>query len=112
MHIVSVVISARATIFRHHLKTAFLLIQSKAGFLREWTAEPGLQNGRNKKQKNRKTKGVIMNNQNGNGIKKALFDPEDAVILLLDHQAGLFQTVKDIGVLELRANTIALAKLA
>jgi nicotinamidase-related amidase len=31
--------------------------------------------------------------------------------LLLDHQTGLFQTVKDIGVMELRANTIALAKL-
>lgn len=53
-----------------------------------------------------------MNDQNENGIQKALFDPADAVILLLDHQAGLFQTVKDIGVLELRANTVALAKLA
>jgi hypothetical protein len=53
-----------------------------------------------------------MNNQNGNSIKKALFDPSDAVVLLLNHQAGLFQTVKDIGVLELRANTVALAKLA
>jgi nicotinamidase-related amidase len=31
--------------------------------------------------------------------------------LLLDHQTGLFQTVKDIGVMELRANTTALAKL-
>jgi nicotinamidase-related amidase len=64
------------------------------------------------KQKSPETKGEIMNNQNGNGFKKALFDPSDAVILLLDHQAGLFQTVKDIGVLELRTNTIALAKLA
>ena len=53
-----------------------------------------------------------MNNQNGNRTYKALFDPEDAVILLLDHQAGLLQTVKDIGVLELRTNTVALAKLA
>jgi nicotinamidase-related amidase len=32
-------------------------------------------------------------------------------MLLLDHQTGLFQTVKDIGVMELRANTTALAKL-
>jgi nicotinamidase-related amidase len=31
---------------------------------------------------------------------------------LLDHQAGLFQTVKDISVAELRANTTMLAKLA
>ena len=41
----------------------------------------------------------------------ALLDPSDTVILLLDHQAGLFQTVKDISVTELRANTM-LAKLA
>ena len=33
-------------------------------------------------------------------------------MLLLDHQTGLFQTVKDISVAELRANTSMLAKLA
>jgi nicotinamidase-related amidase len=43
---------------------------------------------------------------------KALFDPTDVVILLLDHQAGLFQTVKDISIDKLRANTTMLAKLA
>jgi nicotinamidase-related amidase len=42
----------------------------------------------------------------------ALIDPSDTVILLLDHQSGLFQTVKDISVSELRANVIMLAKLA
>ena len=42
----------------------------------------------------------------------ALLDPSDTVILLLDHQTGLFQTVKDISVAELRANVIMLAKLA
>src|SRR6185369_7536475 len=42
----------------------------------------------------------------------ALLDASDTVILLLDHQAGLFQTVKDISVAELRSNTIMLAKLA
>ena len=42
----------------------------------------------------------------------ALLDPSDTVILLLDHQAGLFQTVKDIGVAELRSNVVMLAKLA
>lgn len=42
----------------------------------------------------------------------ALLDPSDTVILLLDHQAGLFQTVKDIGIAELRANVVMLAKLA
>lgn len=46
------------------------------------------------------------------GGGKALIDTSDTVILLLDHQAGLFQTVKDISVAELRANTIMLAKLA
>jgi nicotinamidase-related amidase len=42
----------------------------------------------------------------------ALLDPSDTVILLLDHQAGLFQTVKDISIAELRANTTLLAKIA
>jgi len=46
------------------------------------------------------------------GGGKALLDSYDAVILLLDHQTGLFQTVKDIGVAELRSNTVMLAKLA
>lgn len=53
-----------------------------------------------------------MSNQKTNGAGKALFDPADAVILLLDHQAGLFQTVKDISVSQLRTNTTMLAKLA
>jgi nicotinamidase-related amidase len=42
----------------------------------------------------------------------ALLDATDTVFLLLDHQSGLFQNVKDIGVAELRANTAALAKVA
>jgi len=46
------------------------------------------------------------------GGGKALINPADTVLLLLDHQSGLFQTVKDISVAELRANTTALAKLA
>jgi nicotinamidase-related amidase len=41
-----------------------------------------------------------------------LIDPSDTVILLLDHQSGLFQTVKDISVAELRTNTVILAKVA
>jgi nicotinamidase-related amidase len=46
------------------------------------------------------------------GGGQALLDPSDTVILLLDHQTGLFQTVKDISVAELRANTTLLAKVA
>jgi nicotinamidase-related amidase len=46
------------------------------------------------------------------GGGRALLDPTDTVFLLLDHQAGLFQSVKDISVAELRANTTMLAKLA
>lgn len=46
------------------------------------------------------------------GGGQALLDPSDSVILLLDHQAGLFQTVKDISVAELRTNTAVLARLA
>ena len=46
------------------------------------------------------------------GGGRALLDPADTVLLLLDHQSGLFQTVKDITVSELRANVVMLAKLA
>ena len=46
------------------------------------------------------------------GGGKALLDTSDTAILLLDHQAGLFQTVKDIDVAELRRNVVMLAKLA
>lgn len=42
----------------------------------------------------------------------ALMDPNDTVILLLDHQSGLFQTVKDIPVADLRRNVTMLARLA
>ena len=41
-----------------------------------------------------------------------LIDPADTAILLLDHQNGLFQTVKDVPVAELRTNVVVLAKLA
>jgi len=46
----------------------------------------------------------------GGGV--ALLDPADSVVLLLDHQTGLFQTVKDISVDDLRRNVVVLAKLA
>jgi nicotinamidase-related amidase len=46
----------------------------------------------------------------GGGV--ALMNPADTLFLLLDHQAGLFQVVKDISVSELRANVAMLAKLA
>lgn len=42
----------------------------------------------------------------------ALLDPSDTVILLLDHQTGLFQTVKDVEVDDLRRNVVMLMKLA
>ncbi len=43
---------------------------------------------------------------------KTLLDPADTVILLLDHQSGLFQAVKDVPVAELRTNAVILAKVA
>ena len=39
------------------------------------------------------------------GGGKALMNAEDSALLLLDHQSGLFQTVKDITIAELRAGT-------
>ena len=38
------------------------------------------------------------------GGGKALINVDDVALLLLDHQTGLFQTVKDISVAEMRAH--------
>jgi nicotinamidase-related amidase len=46
------------------------------------------------------------------GGGKALINVDDTALLLLDHQTGLFQTVKDITVAELRANVMALTRIA
>jgi len=46
------------------------------------------------------------------GGGKALMNVDDTALLFLDHQAGLFQTVKDITVAELRANVMALTRIA
>ena len=46
------------------------------------------------------------------GGGKALINPSDAVILLLDHQSGLVQVSKDIGAADLRNNVSAVAKVA
>lgn len=39
-------------------------------------------------------------------------DPDNAAMLLIDHQSGLFNTVRDLNVRELRANAVTLAKVA
>jgi nicotinamidase-related amidase len=49
---------------------------------------------------------------NGKERPKNMIDPDDAVMLLIDHQSGLFQTVKDMEVTVLRANVVTLAKVA
>ncbi|AXB76664.1 isochorismatase family protein [Novosphingobium sp. P6W] len=41
----------------------------------------------------------------------ALLDSSDTLVLLLDHQSGLFQTVKDIPVADLRRNVEMIARL-
>jgi nicotinamidase-related amidase len=53
-----------------------------------------------------------LSRQPSEAAAKALLDPHDAVLLLLDHQTGLFQTVKDVPVDDLRRNTVVLAKIA
>jgi nicotinamidase-related amidase len=55
-----------------------------------------------------RTKSSVLSTGGG----QALIDTSDSVILLLDHQAGLFQTVKDIPVADLRRNVEMIAKLA
>jgi nicotinamidase-related amidase len=41
-----------------------------------------------------------------------MIDPDDAVMLLIDHQSGLFQLVRDIDQPTLRAHACALAKMS
>jgi nicotinamidase-related amidase len=45
-------------------------------------------------------------------FNKWMIDPKDAVMLLIDHQSGLFQLVRDIDQPTLRAHVCALAKAA
>ena len=44
--------------------------------------------------------------------EKVMINPNDVAMLLIDHQSGLFNLVKDMPVAELRNNIIALAKVA
>ena len=44
--------------------------------------------------------------------EKVMMNPNDVAMLLIDHQSGLFNLVKDISVSQLRNNIIALAKVA
>ena len=48
---------------------------------------------------------------NFNGARPVI-DPDDAVMLLIDHQSGLFQTVADMPMTTLRRHATALAKIA
>src|SRR5436309_14952659 len=45
-------------------------------------------------------------------IIKTMIDPNDAVMLLIDHQSGLFQLVEDMGMHTARNNVSALAKVS
>ena len=54
---------------------------------------------------------AVNNVANFNG-QRPVIDPGDAVLLLIDHQSGLFQTVKDMEMTVLRANVTTLAKVA
>ncbi len=44
--------------------------------------------------------------------QKPIIDPDDSVMLLIDHQSGLFQTINDMPMPKLRAHAAALAKMA
>ncbi len=54
---------------------------------------------------------TFANVANFNG-QKPVIDLTDTAMLLIDHQSGLFQVVKDVDLPQLRANVVALAKAA
>jgi nicotinamidase-related amidase len=45
-------------------------------------------------------------------VNRWMIDPQDAVMLLIDHQSGLFQLVRDIELPILRSHVAALSKLS
>ncbi|MCS2150788.1 isochorismatase family protein [Scandinavium manionii] len=53
----------------------------------------------------------MMTPANFNG-QKPMIDPNDAVLLLIDHQSGLFQLVHDMPMTTLRTHATVLAKMA
>ncbi|HQU68914.1 MAG TPA: hydrolase [Albidovulum sp.] len=53
----------------------------------------------------------MSNIANFNG-QRPVIDPDDAVLLLIDHQSGLFQVVQDMPMPALRQHAAALAKMA
>jgi nicotinamidase-related amidase len=59
----------------------------------------------------RKDMPTIAGPANFNG-QKPIIEPNDSVMLLIDHQSGLFQTVGDMPMPELRSRAAALAKMA
>jgi len=56
--------------------------------------------------------GGIISRQPTSAAAAAFLDFNDAMLLMLDHQTGLFQTVKDVPLAELRNNAITLVKIA
>ena len=71
------------------------------------------ENAANAQAQNAKSAASIagLSRQPSEAARQVLLDPNDTVILLLDHQTGLFQTVKDVPLRDLRANTVVLAKI-
>src|SRR5712692_651735 len=67
-----------------------------------------------KKGQTQTSKENVMASKRINGKERPnnMIDPDDALILLIDHQSGLFQTVKDMEMTVLRANVVTLAKVA
>ena len=67
--------------------------------------------GSNTKATTQKSNSIQDGIRHAPGGGAALMHPDDTLLLLLDHQAGLLQVVKDISVSQLRANAAMLAKL-
>lgn len=53
-----------------------------------------------------------LSRQPSHAARAALLDPNDTVVLLIDHQTGLLQTVEDVHIAELRCKATTLAKAA
>jgi nicotinamidase-related amidase len=94
---------------KKYLAGTVLAVAAAAAVATQFVSQPAQAQTQDAK---RATRIEGLSRQPSEAARAALLDPSDAVVLLIDHQTGLFQTVKDIPLRDLRANTVALAKIA
>src|SRR5690242_1545854 len=91
------------------LVVAALAVAMSAHFPSEMLSQEATRQAEAKHKRETSRKEIAgITRQPTDAARAALLDPSDTVILLLDHQTGLLQTVKDVPAAEVRTNAVAL----